>query len=313
MKIKLLKLTQSLVLLACGCLMSLAMAAESNPGAQENKGGVAVGAHARVEEARKKLDAAAAELSRAVAIAYAHPDPKGERAFLGILLDDHYLDSRGVRLSGVAPGGGAALAGLAAGDVITKINTVQLSGESDPGKLLLGTMDKVKPGETIQITYERSGKEHKADVTTTGMFRSALASIEPKLTPWIEEQGIRGVAKFMLDPERSTAVLIDMQGELASYFGVKSGALVLHTPDHKGGLQPGDVLLDIDARKPANANDAQARLFEGEQAKPVRVHRHGDEKALEIDPKAYRVEGQTRVFVYRFDDLVPPSPPPKSL
>lgn len=93
------------------------------------------------------------------------------------------------------------------------------------------------------------------------MFNSALAAVEPKLAPWIEEQGIRGIAKFMLDPERHTAVLVDVHGDLAEYFSVKSGVLVLHVPDRKDGLKAGDILIGIDAAAPVNANDAQTRLF----------------------------------------------------
>lgn len=275
----------------------------SHPGAAEK-------AVERVEAARKRLDEAAAELSRAVAEAYAHPDPDGERAFLGILLEDHHVGSAGIQLGGVTPGGGAAAAGLAAGDTLIAIEGVRLAGEKEPGKLLLQAMEKIKPGDKVRVTYLRGGTEYKADITTTGMFRSALASIEPKLAPWIEEKGVRGIAKFMLDPETNTSVLIDVKDDLAGYFGVKSGVLVLHVPDHPDSLRPGDILLEIESKAPANANDAQARLFEGDKAKPVRIRRHGRETTLDIDPDIYRVDGQTRVFVYRFDELeAPPAPP----
>ena len=265
----------------------------------------------RVEAARKKLDEAAAELTAAVAAAYAHPDPAGERAFLGILLEDHDGDEHGITLGGVTPGGGAASAGLAAGDTLTRIDDVVLAGVQNPGKLLLAAMDNLKPGAVVRVTYLRAGQEYHVDVTTTGMFKTALASIEPKLAPWIEEQGIRGIAKFMLDPERSTAVLIDVRDDLASYFGVSAGVLVLHVPEHAGGLKAGDVLLAVDDQPPANANDAQARLFEGGAAgKVLRIRRKGKESELTIDPDDYRVDGQTRVFVYRFDDVASPVPAP---
>jgi putative serine protease PepD len=59
----------------------------------------------------------------------------------------------GLYVSAVAPGGPAALAGMLAGDVITEIE-----GEPahDPTQLALLTLTK-KPGETVKVTYERSG------------------------------------------------------------------------------------------------------------------------------------------------------------
>jgi S1-C subfamily serine protease len=264
-------------------------------------------AESQVEAARQKLDAAAQELSRAVAAAYAHP--KGQRAFLGILLEDHDGDERGVTLSGVTPGGGAASAGLAAGDTLVGVEDVVLTGLEDAGKALMKRMENVKPGDEVKVTYLRGGKEYKAEITTTGMFNSALAAIEPKLAPWIEEQGIRGIAKFMLDPERHTAVFVDVRGDLAEYFNVKSGVLVLHVPERKDGLKAGDIVIAIGGQAPANANDAQTRMFAGSEPKPVRVLRKRREQDLGIDPDDYRVDGQTRVFVYKFDDLLPPPAP----
>lgn len=108
-------------------------------------------AEKQVEAARQKLDAAAQELSRAVAAAYAHP--KGQRAFLGILLEDHDGDERGITLSGVTPGGGAASAGPAAGDTLIRIDEVALAGLDDPGKALMKRMESVKPGENVKVTY----------------------------------------------------------------------------------------------------------------------------------------------------------------
>jgi membrane-associated protease RseP (regulator of RpoE activity) len=273
--------------------------------------GAAAKAVQRMEDARKKLDEAAAELSRAVAEVYSHPDPDGERAFLGILLEDHHNDSTGIQLGGVTPGGGAAAAGLAAGDTLVGIGDVRLAGQKNPAKLLLKAMEDVKPGDKVRVTYLRGGNEYVAEITTTGMFRSALASIEPKLAPWIEEKGIQGIARLMLDPETNTSVLIDVKGDLAAYFGVDSGVLVLHVPSHPDSLRPGDILLEIASRAPANAKDARARLLEGDEVKNVRIRRRGQESTLAIDPEIYRVDRQPRVFIYHFDDLeAPPAPLP---
>ena len=263
---------------------------------------------ARVEAARVKLDAAAAELRVAVVEAYAHSKPDQERAFLGILLE-HQGNEQGIELSGVTPGGGAAAAGLAAGDILVGVEDVDLVGKSDPGAVLMEVVQALKPGDSVDLSYRRGGKTKVVEVTTTGMFQSALATIEPKLAPWVEEEGFKSIARFMLDPEASTAVLIDVSGDLAQYFGVKNGILIVHVPEHSGGLKAGDILLAVDGRQAANAADAQTFLLAGEAAKKVLVRRQGAEIVLAINPHDYRSDGQDRVYVYRFDERSVPASP----
>jgi C-terminal processing protease CtpA/Prc len=264
--------------------------------------------HERVEAAREKLDAAAAELRSAVVEAYAHSKPDQERAFLGILLE-HRGSEAGIELSGVTPGGGAAAAGLAAGDVLVRIENVDLVGKPDPAAALMEVVQALKPGDTVDLSYQRGGKTRTVEVTTTGMFQSALATIEPKLAPWVEEEGFKSIARFMLDPEAGTAVLIDVAGDLAQYFGVESGILIVHAPERSGGLKAGDVLLAVDGRQAANAIDAQTFLLSGEASKKALVRRRGAEVTLDIDPRDYRSDGQDRVYVYRFDERTVPVAP----
>ncbi len=258
-------------------------------------------ADARVEAAREKLDAAAAELRAAVVESYSHSQTKHERAFLGILLE-HDGDETGVQLSGVTPGGGAAAAGLASGDVLIRVDDVDLVGRKDPGPVLLKVVQTLKPGDVVNLTYRRGGMEKTVEVVTTGMVRSALATIEPKLAPWVEEESFKSITKFMLEPDPGSAVLIDVAGDLAQYFGVERGILIVHVPDLPGGFKAGDLLLSVEEQTPTNASEAQTNLFEGNETRQVVVRRQGRQTSLVINPSDYRVEGQNRVYVYRFDD-----------
>jgi serine protease Do len=69
-------------------------------------------------------------------------------------------DGGGVYVSGVAPDGGAEAAGIKTGDVITKINGVDISSGLEMSSLLAN----YKPGDKVQITYERKGSEFNTGV-----------------------------------------------------------------------------------------------------------------------------------------------------
>ncbi|MFE0760508.1 S1C family serine protease [Streptomyces smyrnaeus] len=61
----------------------------------------------------------------------------------------------------ITPGGPADKAGLKPGDVITKLDDTLI----DSGPTLIGTIWTHKPGEEVELTYERDGKEKTVEVT----------------------------------------------------------------------------------------------------------------------------------------------------
>lgn len=67
----------------------------------------------------------------------------------------------GIFVSGVTKGGAAEAAGVKKGDVITKINGVQVTNSPE----LQDQIARYKPGDKISISYLRNGKESTASVT----------------------------------------------------------------------------------------------------------------------------------------------------
>ncbi len=63
--------------------------------------------------------------------------------------------------SAVTPGGPGAKAGLKPGDVITKFDDDLI----DSGPTLIGAIWQHRPGDQVQVTYERSGHSHTTTVT----------------------------------------------------------------------------------------------------------------------------------------------------
>jgi len=67
----------------------------------------------------------------------------------------------GLYVTSVTPGGPAQAAGVRAGDVITEI----AGSPATSAEQLLTTTLENRPGDTVQLTYERQGAKHQAEVT----------------------------------------------------------------------------------------------------------------------------------------------------
>ena len=82
-----------------------------------------------------------------------------QRAYMGITMGDK--DGQGVYVNEVASGGAAQAAGLMKGDFITKINDAGVNS----GPEIQDQVSRYKPGDKINVTYIRDGKEHTTLLT----------------------------------------------------------------------------------------------------------------------------------------------------
>ncbi|MET7615247.1 S1C family serine protease [Streptomyces seoulensis] len=86
------------------------------------------------------------------------------RAAMGVtvrtVVDDGYQPA-GAAVVTVKQGGPAAKAGLKAGDVITRVGTSPVGTTTELAEVLAGK----KPGDKVEVTYQRSGSRHTAQVT----------------------------------------------------------------------------------------------------------------------------------------------------
>jgi S1-C subfamily serine protease len=257
---------------------------------------------AEIEAARAELDAAArrlAELHRRagdtlafVGAAQAMPIP---RSRLGILVGPR--QGAGLVVAGVTPGSGAEAAGIVAGDVLIAIDDVPLDGSRD---VLLETVAAFEPGATVTVVYERSGERHTASVE--------LSSVE---RPWAVARRVDLAA-----PPHAISVfagsqgprLHDLDADLARYFGVKGGVLVLDGADDDRGLRSGDVLVAIDGRTPANAAEALSQLLTARDAVAVEVIRDGAAVSLVVDGASVVGPVGAGARLLRIDGMEAPAP-----
>ena len=100
-----------------------------------------------------------------IALEYANAFIKGEeikRPYLGISMYDSYKGN-GTYIYSVEKGSAAYNAGLEKGDIITKINEVEVKSSS----YLKYELYKYNVGDKIKITYERSSVENTIEITLT--------------------------------------------------------------------------------------------------------------------------------------------------
>lgn len=87
---------------------------------------------------------------------------KSQRTVIGAELSNSYQNPNGgVQVSSVSAGGPADHAGLAAGDILTRLNGRPLDQPAD----LIALVRKYAPGQAVTIAYQRGGAAHTVQVT----------------------------------------------------------------------------------------------------------------------------------------------------
>lgn len=236
-------------------------------------------ARQELERAREELQRSAHELARAI-VRVEHDSPEAQmyefiadpdRAMLGVILDDQSgRESRGVRVVGVTPGGGAERAGLRAGDILLSLNGRSLAAGKDPAqspeRKLRGEMRKLHAGDEVKLAYERGGRTQTVVVLTTRPMPFPLHELEPLLS-WSQEGApwppMRNVLRHKRMKEMNTLRLVALDEDLAYYFKTGDGVLVVKAP-RSGALtlKSGDVIQKLDGEKVSDPVSVMERLFQ---------------------------------------------------
>jgi hypothetical protein len=302
----------TLAVLATGALAGEAPAAPAAQAAEASQSQAQT--ERALAEAQQRLEAAARDVGQLSAQLGRH---MGEqrivlntmgpmRAQLGLQIDNSPAKD-GAHVIAVSPGGPAAEAGIRDGDVITSIGGEDLTKSGDPARELVEHVRQLQPDLKVKVVVMRAGKKMNFDVA-------------PRPMPHIEMRRVQGVAPFpgpgpgsemrgriftapgtppgqqlewnsngWLVPGESGMGFRGMEfanlsEKLGSYFGVKSGVLVVRTGNNDAfKLQDGDVILSIDGREPGNAQHAGRilRSYRGGEKLTLRVQR--DRKAQNIE------------------------------
>ncbi len=175
---------------------------------------------------------------------------KVEHAYLGIGMNDvtpdnaHFFDLKdasGAIISQVTPDSPAANAGLKSGDVIAELNGQKIVN----GSALQVQVSEMTPGTKVALGILRNGQPQTINVTLGEYHKPGeMAANGSGSGP---NSGKIGLAVSDLTAQEREQLNIP-----ASVHGVAVQSVRPGSPADDAGLQPGDVIVEVD-RKPANS------------------------------------------------------------
>jgi S1-C subfamily serine protease len=267
----------------------------------------------QLQAARQQLEAAAREVAQLSAqlgqSAIARVQSLRTRAVLGLQLRTDPGQQSAI-IVGVSPGGPAAEAGLATGDVIVGLNGAQISGPN-ASRQVVDRMSTIKPDAKVSVKVMRDGKPMEFRVTP----RASVVEFFPGFSgPGFS--GPQPVQNFELRRDDGSGVaavfegmeLADLTPALGEYFGTAQGVLVIRVP-HDGEilkLQDGDVIISIDGRVPENGSHATRILRSYQPGEKIRLKIMRHKKPLELEGTLPERRGfGPPVFIPRPGPVVP--------
>jgi serine protease Do len=206
---------------------------------------------------------------------------------LGVNTDE---SDKGARLESVVKESAAEKAGLKKGDIITKINDKKIEATSD----VTAAIKAHKPGDKVNITYLRDGKEQKATAELTkwkGM----------NMTTFTGPQGFD--SQMWRESINTRPAVPRISGTGATFYrnnsGLKLGLSVQDTDDGKGvkvleidengnaakaGLKENDIITQIDDKAVNGADEIAKVMREKKDQATVRFQltRAGKPQTIEV-------------------------------
>jgi hypothetical protein len=244
------------------------------------------------EAARQVADLSMAQLPRVERLERIIRANRGPMLGVSISAADNSGPVEGVEILGVSPGGAAADAGLRAGDIITSINDESLTAASseEANTRLLDFMQGVEEGDSLNVEFLRDGKSQSASISPRSMDNNVFAfnfdgdefslpdvHVAPhadRFSNFIWRSDGDGFGAMELAP---------LSERLGRYFGTNEGLLVVSAPGDKDlQLEDGDVILNIDGRKPTSVAHAMRILGSYESGEELEIEIMRDKRKRKI-------------------------------
>jgi serine protease Do len=180
---------------------------------------------------------------------------KVTRGYMGVDLQDldasmaralRMTDLRGVLISGVVPGSPAERAGIQRGDVIREVNGERAE---DRNSLRL-RISSMAPGSTVHVKLLRDGAERTVSVTLI-----EIPSQVARSAPAPDDRGQSSNALDGVQVETLGAAYRQQLRLQPSVQGVLLTDVAPGSPAAEAGLQPGDVIQEVNRERITSVSD----------------------------------------------------------
>jgi serine protease Do len=172
-----------------------------------------------------------------------------QRALLGVIIrqdiDAEFAKEKGLKslkgvyIEDVNDESAAKQAGIKAGDIVKRINDIEVNSSSE----LQGVVATYRPGDKVKVAYERDGKEYITQVTLrNSMGNTSIVKRETAA----KEKGILGAELLAIS---------DVEKRVA---GIENGVKITKLSSGKmkdAGFKPGFIITHIDKKTVKTPND----------------------------------------------------------
>ncbi|MEM1434972.1 MAG: PDZ domain-containing protein [Pseudomonadota bacterium] len=155
----------------------------------------------------------------------------------------------------------------------------------------------------VDIDFDELGDEIAEAAESVAMSALALASQTPKApqppaAPAAPVDGLKQLAALTegLTVSSTPDRFIDLDPDLAAYFGVEDGVLAVGMDGNGDGLKSGDVVLSLGGEPATDAASARAFLNAAQGSVPAEVLRKGETRVLELDSDRYQSDRRVSVI-----------------
>jgi len=182
-------------------------------------------------------------------------------------------DGKGALVSGVLPQGPADRGGLEKGDVIRSVAGAPVSD----GRELSMKIAETSPGTTVPLTVVRNGAERRLSVVVGTMPDQKRAAADP-----VPEAGKKlGVAIQEVNPEIARDLGIDRATS-----GVLIVAVQPDSPAADSGIQPGDIVQEVDHKPVKTASEFKNAVASSNPIILLSINRAGETVFMAVDRSA---------------------------
>lgn len=176
-------------------------------------------------------------------------------------------NEHGAMVGEVVESGPAGKAGVAAGDVIVRLDGTEIADPRQLRMLVAG----MKPGATVKLTVVRDGAERAIEVVLGELPDAKVAAGDGEAAA--DPDATIGVALKDLDPQSRQQAGVPRKLEGALIAEVKDGSRA-----DRAGLRPGMVITEVERRAVADASAAVQQLRSAKGEVLLRVFAEGGQR-----------------------------------